>query len=445
MGFYKKLSLVLSLRKKVIYGSTLGILFLAVESIGFLLLIRVASSELGDRSAGEVALLLYFLAFVSVISMSLAVIISREIAGVDSHLISARRKIKNLYAILHMEASVAVISLFALLLILGLANSLNFFEIFFLDSALISFGFLLRGLGLVSAFKRVGQGEIGADKGFLLLFSIFFNALAIFFIKYFPGGLNAISRAYVISAMLTLVYEFSRVSPLSFVHAYKKIKITKLFCIQRFQTIEFRLVRSQFFSMLLIAMAGFLVTSSDVFIISAVMGSDNVSSYAIAAKLCLGVFAISSIYPSMQFQPIANNFSQGRVSLCRKYWREGMLVAFVVSASMSVLLHFSYPWIATQVLGRGILSDAQFMLLCISAILMTLTSASGWSILASVGSQIVLRPTFIDAVLTIFFGYIGATIFGLSGLLSGVILAHFISALMHFCVAYNLFIYKNEN
>lgn len=440
IDIYRRCKSILFLRKKILRGSALAIAFLVVESIGFLLLVHTVSSNQGTARAGQISLLLYLLTFVGVMFMSLGVVVSREITRWNSHSGPQVRR-RKWHSILVTERLVIGAALFILSASLFGLVLIRTVDLTLGSAVLILSGFLLRGFGLLSAFKRVGLGDIGADKGYALLFSFVFYLAAITLLESKILEQNAVPLAYALAGLVGFITE-TRLSTVfvSFLDTEETFNSSHLTAFD-WQSSEQRNLWVQYFSMLVIAAAGFLVTSGDAFIVSSVFGSEALASYSVAAKLSLGVFAVASIYPSMQFQPIADNFSRGDIKRCRKYWLEGLFVALFVSAIASVMLHFVYSSVAEWVTGNpGALNDRIFSLLCLSATVMVVTSACGWAIMGGGGAATLPKPTLIDSALTMVLGYGGGSMFGFGGLLWGMILAHSVSAGLHFFIASRLFI-----
>jgi len=314
----------------------------------------------------------------------------------------------------------------------------KFSALIFVPAVMI--GFILRSLGLLSAFKRVGNGNIGADKSYLLITSTSFYAFSLVSIGFSLVGDFAVPLAYLFSGCIGYQIEKNRnrEAYLRLISSSRPKEINNWKYYHDPKGLWY-----QYASLLIISLAGFLVTNGDALTVSWILGSETLASYAVGHKLALGLFGLAAIYPSMQLQPITKSFSSGDFILSRRFWLEGVAVALSLAVTMAVCLYTIYPNIAEWTTGRNNLLDRKvFILLCISAVLMSLTAACGWAIIGANGPKSVLFPTLIDASLTLVLGAIGASSFGIFGLLYGIIFAHTVSAGMHSAIAYKLFYKK---
>ncbi len=429
----------LAQRGKVLHGSFLALLFLIVESVGLLLLTRFLTEHQGISLAGRTSLILYIVMLANIFFSSLGVIISREIAANWGSGAAVARLAETWHWISALETMV-VCAGFAIFLV---ALTINQFvlrnPVIPPDLGVLFYsGFLLRGIGLLSAFKRVGTGDLGADKAFTLLFSIIFYVLAVGSVQFRVFDHSSVGIAYAIAGIVSYALERRQPLSIAMAHSMRSHKHTPIALRSR-SPLKPNLM-AQYVSFLTTSVAGFCVTNGDAFVVSFVFGNEALASYAIASKLSLGIFAVAAIYPSMQFQPLTRQFSENNISACRKLWLEGALVALAVAIATSVAVTLLYPIIVRWVTAEHVFLGKQlFLCLCVSATLMSLTAANGWAIMGGGGASLLAAPTLVDAVLTITLGFAGAYAHGILGLLLGIILAHAVSTSLHGYIAAKLF------
>lgn len=432
-------------RTKILGGAALAVGFLIIESLGFFVLTRQISSHHGIFFAGQISMMLYIAMLLNVLLSSLGIVISREVAAVFAHETGLNEKIKIWCLTVNSEKVIlSAIVFFSLLALIINSLFIQLLSTNFNMSFLMLIGLTARGAGLISSCRRVGIGNIGADKGFSLLFSLIFYLIAIISVSLNIFEKMAVPLAYFLSGILSFLMERNRANFLNkqfTANLPGKPIFNFLNIFNRELVVEEKILWSQYRSLLLTAMAGFFVTNGDVFVVNAMFGSKALASYSVASKLGLGIFSVAAIYPSMQLQQLSQAYSRKDIGLCRRLWIEGVWVAVFISLLISLVVYILYPFVVEWVThGNTFLNRYQFFLLCISAILMTITAANGWAIIGASKASRLCKPTVIDAIFTMVLGYIGAEFFGVFGLLFGIIIAHFVSTFLHAIIAKELFL-----
>lgn len=407
-------------RVKASLGSMYALLYLGVEAFGLIVLVKLLSQNIGVVQAGLISLQLYGVGLANVVLVALAVISTRSVAlalALPGDLRLLQRKV--------MAGVAVVLGLISIGLLLGQPD-----RQVGLSALIFSAGVLLRGWGLVHEAERVGVGHVGADKAFLMIFSFLFFGLSCLAVQFFHASVLTVAGAYLLIGLLLAL------------RTYRQKASAGRDAAPLCESVSWRQYSSldkQFLAFLLMSLAGFLTMNGDVFLVSSFFGTAILAHYSIAAKIGVGIFSIAAVYPSMRLQPISAAFSAGDIPLCVKFWRECIAVAMGVGAVFALIMVLIYAPLMGWVFPVGDrLPFFYFILICVNSLIASFIAANGWPIIATGKGNLIL-PTWLDGVLVIALGALGATAFGVPGLLLAVTVAHSISAFMHFTLARKIF------
>lgn len=421
-------------RLKASVGSLYALLFLGSEAVGLISLTKFLVNSHSADTAGEISMQLYVVGLINVVIVSLAVVSIRSVAAFrveSSKSEDAYRPV--LPELVGLQIKVFffltfVLSIFMCVIIFGpwrVIPGLAF------SSFLFSLGLLIRGAGLIATSHRVGGGEIGADKLFQFVFSIAFFGISCGLVYFFNASSQGISAIYLVVALALTGYQVRG----SWAQSKKNIIANKnSINLQSISSLE-----TQYLKFVLMSVGGFLTMNGDVFIVSTLWGTSALAHYSIAAKIGVGIFSIAVVYPSMRLQPIALALSHGHRELARRLWLECLVVALMVGVLFSIAFILIYPYLTSWIFpGKPSVSTVLFAGICVNSIITSFTGANGWPIIAS-GQHDLLMPTWLNGLLLIILGFVGAYWFGIPGLLVGVGSAHTVSSVLHFRIAKQLF------
>lgn len=405
-------------RVKASLGSVYALIYLGMESVGLIVLTKLLNRQAGVEEAGLASLLLTGVGLANVVLVALAVISTRTVASQLASLSELRR----------LQAGViygvaAVLGLLCVGVLAGYSVRMG------VAALLFSAGVILRGCVLLRMSERVGKGEVGADKAFMMVFSLAFFGFSCVVVQFFQAAALAVAGTYFGVGLVFLVAQFGG-----------RVCRQLLVPTRHLEWWRHGSLEKQFLAFLLMSLAGFLTMNGDVFLVSSFFGTAMLAQYSIAAKIGVGIFSVASVYPSMRLQSIASAFAAGQLDDCAKLWRECIGVAMALGGVFVLLAVVAYAPLMQWVFpGAPHLSSHFFWMICVNALLASFIAANGWPIIAAGKGNLIL-PTWLDGILVMGLGAAWAAWFGVAGLLAAVTVAHAVSASIHFSLAKGIFL-----
>ncbi|NKI67887.1 hypothetical protein GN109_00515 [Collimonas pratensis] len=414
----------MSVRRRVAKGTIYGLLYLAVEGGGAILLTKMLTLKFNREIAGVFTLIAYTLALSNLLITSLGPAISRAIASsVDDN--------KKLYV--NIQSGKKIANYCLMTLIIGYLALIFAKEIFDKDSQGIliiwlffSFGHLLRLFGLYKCFEILGYGKIGIDRQHQFYFSLVYVVVACLAI-WFGADLLRVSIIYSVIGILS--FFLAKIWNKKYVKFDSEENIKSFDISSSLEKLKSEvknrsvIMAKESGALFLNNVTGFFIMNGDVFVVKFLFGTSVLVEYSLYSRLVALIVAIGGLVPLMYFPLIANSWSKNLLQQCRNYRLDGIRFGMMFAAAASIFAVLFYGKIINWTFaGERHIPPGIIYLNLIYAVISIHTVVNGMPVIAT-GRELFVRLSFVNAITVMIFSLIGGSIFGILGVPLGAILA----------------------
>lgn len=325
--------------RKTTLGVVAGVLFMGVEGLGSLYLIRDLVHGADNQQASQFTLATYLWLAFNVIGNSLGFVASRAAARLPSRglLRPLADNVSGVAARVMAGAWIAVVAVLAAMALAGRVPASAA-----LGWTLLLGGHVLRLMGLLRIFVSVGDGHLGADKWYQFSMSLLFYATAIVAVRNgatlpWLGLLYALCGGVLYLAgnrWLDGALPATDAAALAAVDSPRSL-VTQSASIAGF------------------AAAGFLAGNADALIARSLLDDPSFVQYAVTAKLGQVIALTAGLVPAMYAPRITRGFHAGDHEGVRRHRRQALAVSLGLAGVGAALLVALGQQIARWMLPNG--------------------------------------------------------------------------------------------
>ena len=311
--------------RKTTLGVIAGVLFMGVEGVGSLYLIRALLHVQGSDQASQFTLITYLWLAFNVVANSLGFVASRAAARLHDRngLRLLVRNVSLVGKLVLVPATACVILAMAALLAAGSTPAATA-----MASILFIAGHSFRVLGLLKIYVSVGDGHLGSDKWYQLSMSLGFYAFAVVAAQHgtalmWLGAIYACVGILVFAGSARWLGAILPSAPMSE---------------EAGDVIAPRALALQAMAMVGYTAAGFLAGNADAFIARTLLADTSFVQYAVTAKLGQVIALTAALVPAMYGPRITRAHLGADIDALARYRRESLSVAVGLSTCGALLM-----------------------------------------------------------------------------------------------------------
>jgi len=311
--------------RKTTLGVIAGVLFMGVEGVGSLYLIRSLLHVQGSGQASQFTLITYLWLAFNVVANSLGFVASRAAARLHDRrgLRLLVRNVSRVGKLVLIPATVCVVLAMTTLFAASRISAATA-----IASILFIAGHAFRVLGLLKIYVSVGDGHLGSDKWYQLSMSLGFYAFAVI------AAQHGIALMWI-GAIYACVGTFVFAGSARWLAAILPSAPTTT---EAVGIITPRALALQTLAMVGYTAAGFLAGNADAFIARTLLADTSFVQYAVTAKLGQVIALTAALVPAMYGPRITRAHLAVDVDALARYRRESLSVAVGLSACGALLM-----------------------------------------------------------------------------------------------------------